>query len=44
MTSVQFYTSYNELKHDRVQRTLTQKEKARQKKAVISLQKIKKTN
>ncbi|MFM9838368.1 MAG: hypothetical protein ACKVOQ_08900 [Cyclobacteriaceae bacterium] len=42
MASLQLYSSYNELKKDRVKRPLTQKEKLRQEKAVKSLSKIKK--
>ena len=42
MASLQLYSSYNELKYDRVERPLTQKEKLRQEKAVQSLSKIKK--
>jgi len=42
MASLQLYSSYNELKKDRVERPLSQKEKLRQKKATQSLNKIKK--
>ena len=42
MASLQLYSSYSELKRDRVERPLTQKEKLRQDKAVQSLHKIKK--
>jgi hypothetical protein len=42
MASLKLYSSYNELKNDRVERLLTQKEKLRQEKAVQSLSKIKK--
>jgi hypothetical protein len=42
MAFLQLYGSYSELKHDRVERPLTQKEKLRQEKAVQSLSKIKK--
>jgi len=42
MASLQLYSSYSELKHDRVERPLTQKEKVRQEKAVQSLSRIKK--
>lgn len=44
MASLQLYSSYDELKNDRVERPLTQKEKARQKKATRSLNKIKKVS
>lgn len=42
MASLQLYSSYSELKNDRVERPLTQKEKLRQQKAVQSLSKMKK--
>jgi len=42
MASLQLYSSYSDLKHDRVERPLTQEEKSRQKKAAQSLSKIKK--
>lgn len=42
MASLQLYSAYSELKQDRVERPLTQKEKLRQEKAVQSLSKIKK--
>lgn len=44
MASLQLYSSYDELKSDRVERPLTQEEKARQKKATRSLNKIKKVS
>jgi hypothetical protein len=42
MASLQLYSSYKELKKDRVERPLTQEEKLRQEKAVQSLSKLKK--
>lgn len=42
MASLQIFSSYDELKKDRLERSLTQKEKLRQKKATQSLKKIKK--
>jgi len=42
MASLQLYSSYSELKQDRVERPLTHKEKLRQEKAVQTLRKIKK--
>ena len=42
MTSIQLYSSYDELKKDRIKRSLTQEEKLRQKRAAQSLKKIKK--
>ena len=42
MASLQLYSSFDELKNDRVERPLTQKEKLRQKRAAQSLTKIKK--
>ena len=42
MASLKLYHSYDELKKDRVERTLTQKEKLSQKKAAQSLKRIKK--
>lgn len=42
MASLQLYSSYDELKKDRLERSLTQKEKLRQKRATQSLKKIKK--
>lgn len=42
MASLQLFSSYDELKMERVERPLTQKEKLRQKKAAKSLNKIKK--
>ncbi len=42
MASLQLYSSYDELKKDRVERTLTQAEKLRQKKTSQSITKIKK--
>jgi hypothetical protein len=42
MAFLQLYGSYDELKKDRVERTLTQAEKLRQKRATQSLGKIKK--
>lgn len=41
MPSLQFYSSFDELKADRVERTLTSEEKVRQKNATQSLRKIK---
>ena len=42
MPSVKLYSSFEELKADRVKRPLTQQEKVRQEKATESLKKIKK--
>lgn len=42
MASIQLFSSYDELKKDRLERSLTQKEKLGQKKATQSLKKIKK--
>lgn len=42
MASIQLYSSFDELKKDRLERSLTQKEKLRQKNATQSLKKIKK--
>jgi hypothetical protein len=42
MASLLLYSSYEELKRDRVERPLTQKEELRQKRAAQSLNKIKK--
>lgn len=42
MPSFQLYSSFEDLKHDRVERPLTQEERLRQKNATQSLRKIKK--
>lgn len=42
MASIQLYSSYDELKKDRIERPLTQKQNLRQKRAAQSLKKIKK--
>ena len=42
MAYLRLYSSYEELKKDRVERPLTQREKLRQKRAAESLKKIKK--